>query len=159
VLPFTKNLARLGIKAAYRTVDTSQYINRLNEYDYDMIVMTFPQSESPGNEQRYFWGSDAADLPGSMNYAGIKSPVIDALIESLIKAPTRESLINHSRALDRVLLWGFFVVPQWHTNIYRVAYWNKFDHPQISPKYSLDFFSWWVDPAKEQRVLEYLKKG
>jgi len=152
-LPFAKNLERLGIDARVRTVDTAQYQKRLEEFDYDMIVDVFPQSLSPGNEQRDFWGSAAADEKGSRNTIGIKDPVVDALIDLVISAPDRESLIYRTRALDRVLLWGFYVIPHWHIRSFRVAYWDKFDRPKVSPKYSLGFDTWWIDPQKEASLL------
>ena len=104
---------------------------------------------SPGNEQRDFWSSEAADRQGTRNLAGIKDPVVDALIDEIIKAPDRESLVTACRALDRVLLWGHYVIPHWHIQSYRVAYWDKFSRPEITPKYSLGFDTWWVDPEKE----------
>ena len=113
-LPFVRNLAKLGIEARVRLVDESQYINRVGTYDYDIIVSGWGQSDSPGNEQLAYWSTLAADTPRSANYAGIKDPVVDQLIELLIKAPTRESLIHRTRALDRVLLAGHYLVPAWH---------------------------------------------
>jgi len=152
VLPFKQNLARLGIDASFRVVDTSQYINRLTEFDFDMITFVFGQSESPGNEQRYFWGSESADIPGSRNFAGIKSPAIDTLIDLVISAPDRKELVIRTRALDRALLWGYYVIPQWHLSYYRIAYWNKFMRPKISPKFGVGFNTWWVDPEKEKSL-------
>ena len=150
VLPYAQNLKKLGIQATVRTVDTSQYQNRMDAFDFDMVVAGFGQSLSPGNEQRDFWSSAAADIPGSRNIIGIKDPVIDELIELVIAAPTRESLIARTRALDRVLLWGHYVVPNWHIQAYRVAYWNKFGRPEVSQKYGLGMLStWWIDPARE----------
>ena len=149
VLPFAQNLKKLGIDASVRTVDSSQYQNRIDEFDFDMIVGGFGQSLSPGNEQRDFWSSATADLPGSRNIIGIKDPVIDELIELVIAAPDRESLIARTRALDRVLLWGFYVVPNWHIQAYRVAYWDKFGRPETLQKYGLGMLAnWWIDPAK-----------
>jgi microcin C transport system substrate-binding protein len=149
VLPFAQNLKKLGIDASVRTVDTSQYQNRMDAFDFDMVVGGFGQSLSPGNEQRSFWASEAADIPGSRNIIGIKDPVIDELIELIIAAPTRESLIARTRALDRVLLWNFYVVPNWHIQADRVAYWNKFGRPEIPQKYNFNMVStWWIDPAK-----------
>jgi microcin C transport system substrate-binding protein len=148
VLPFLSNLKRLGIDARLRTVDSAQYENRLKSFDFDMIIELFSQSLSPGNEQTEFWGSAAADEPGSRNVIGIKDPVIDELIDLLIAAPDRESLIQRTHALDRVLLWGFYVIPSWHLRSFRVAYWNKFSRPAISPKYALGLDTWWIDPAK-----------
>lgn len=148
VLPFLRNLRRLGIFASLRTVGIAEYQNRLNDFDFDMISGGFGQSLSPGNEQAEFWGSASADQPGSQNFIGIKNPVIDELIDLVIAAPDRESLIQRTRALDRVLLWGFYVIPNWHLRSYRVAYWNKFSRPAISPKYALGLDTWWIDPAK-----------
>ncbi len=146
--PFVQNLKRLGIQATYRTIDTAQYQNRLDDFDFDMVVGSWGESESPGNEQRDFWGSRAADTPGSRNLAGIKSPVVDALIDKIIQAPTREDLVTATHALDRVLLWGHYVIPNWHITYDRVAYWNKFSRPKIDPKYGIDLFAWWIDPVK-----------
>ena len=117
--------------------------------DFDMIVETFGQSLSPGNEQRDFWGSESADTPGGRNKIGIKDPVIDELIDLVISAPDRESLIVRTHALDRVLLWGHYVIPKWHIQACRVAYWNKFSRPEKTAKYSLGFNTWWIDPAKD----------
>ncbi|MEH6491030.1 MAG: extracellular solute-binding protein [Halopseudomonas sp.] len=148
LLPFKRNLASLGINMTLRRVDVSQYINRLRSRDFDMIVSGFGQSNSPGNEQREYWHSSSADNPGSRNLMGLKDPAVDALVEGLIKADTRESLVTHTRALDRALRAKHLVVPNWYTNVYRVAYWDKFAHPAVSPKYDLGLFTWWVDPAK-----------
>ena len=112
VLPFAKNLERMGITARVRTVDTAQYEKRMETFDYDMAVVAFGQSLSPGNEQRDYWGSQAADEEGSRNLLGIKSKVVDELIEELIRAPDRPSLVAHTRALDRVLQYGYYVIPQ-----------------------------------------------
>jgi microcin C transport system substrate-binding protein len=151
-LPFIKNLERLGIEATVRTIDPAQYQNRLNEFDFDMVVGTFGQSLSPGNEQREYWGSEAADIPGSRNIIGIKDPVVDQLIDKIIEAPTRADLVTATRALDRVLLWGHYVIPHFHSRTFRVAYWNKFDRPETTPPYGLPLFSWWVDPVKVAEV-------
>ena len=119
VLPFKDNLAKLGIDVSVRTIDSAQYQNRLDGFDFDMIVSTFSQSLSPGNEQRNFWGSDAAKTNGSRNIIGISNEVIDLLIEKVISAKDREDLIVTTRALDRVLLWNYYVIPQWH--IFRLS--------------------------------------
>ncbi len=148
VTPFAANLKRLGIKANVRTVDQSQYINRIRSFDYDMIVGGVGQSESPGNEQRDYWSSDAADREGSRNSIGIKSPAVDALVENIVDAPDRNSLVAATRALDRVLLWSHYVIPQWHVRTDRIAYWNKFGIAK-HPAYGVDPMSWWIDPAKE----------
>jgi len=147
-LPFKRNLKRLGIDMKVRTVDSAQYEKRVEDFDFDMIVGVWGQSLSPGNEQRDYWSSAKADVPGSRNLAGIRDPVVDALVDQLIAASDRESLIQHTRALDRVLLWGFYVIPHWHIRHYRVAYWDQFDRPAVHPRYALGFDTWWVDPAK-----------
>jgi microcin C transport system substrate-binding protein len=147
-LPFVKNLERLGVTARVRTVDSAQYEYRLKQFDFDMTVAVFPQSLSPGNEQVDYWASVTADTPGSRNLAGVRDPVVDRLIEQLIAAPDRPALVARTRALDRVLLWGHYVVPHWHITAYRVAYWDRFARPAVSPKYSLGFDTWWIDPAK-----------
>ena len=149
VAPYVQNLKRLGVEATIRTVDPAQYRNRLDQFDFDVVVSTFGQSLSPGNEQRDFWGSYNADVDGSRNIIGIKDPVVDALIDDIIAAPDRQALIAASKALDRVLLWGHYVVPQWHIRTFRVAYWDKFGRPEITPKYGLGFGAWWIDPAKD----------
>jgi microcin C transport system substrate-binding protein len=146
--PFIQNLKRLGVEAWIRTVDTSQYQNRIQDFDFDMTVAVFGESLSPGNEQADYWSSAAADERGSNNIIGIKDPVVDELVDLVISAPDRESLVQRTHALDRVLLWGFYVIPQWHLRSYRVAYWNKFSRPAISPKYDLGLDTWWVDPIK-----------
>jgi len=148
-LPFVKNLERLGIEARVRTVDAAQYQKRVEEFDYDMIVDVFGQSLSPGNEQRDFWGSRAADELGSRNTIGIKDPAVDTLVDLVIAAPDRESLVRRTRALDRVLLWGHYVIPHWHIRSFRVAYWDKFGRPDEVPPYALGFESWWVDRSRE----------
>ncbi len=158
VLPFKKNLARLGIETDIRVVDTAQFINRRRDFDFDMMIATFGQSESPGNEQREYWGSSAADIPGTRNFAGLKNPVVDEIIEQIISAPDREALVFATRALDRVLLWEYIVIPQWHIAKFRVAYWNKFSRPQIIPRYNLGFDTWWIDPKKNAKLVDYRNK-
>jgi microcin C transport system substrate-binding protein len=146
VLPFTKNLEKLGIQANVNTVDTSQYQNRTDSYDFDMMVANWGQSLSPGNEQRDFWSSKAADVNGTRNLAGIKDPVIDKLIDLIISAPDRQSLIIRTQALDRVLLHSHYVIPHWHITAYRILYWDKFRMPKVRPQYSLGMDTWWIDP-------------
>ena len=150
--PYARALKKLGIEVSVREVDTSQYINRLRSFDFDMVTSGFGQSLSPGNEQREYWSSAAADQPGSRNLAGIKSPVIDELVNSLINAPDRQELIHRTRALDRALLFNYYTIPQWYSDRHRVAYWNKFSQPATPPKYDSTFdinlFSWWIDPDK-----------
>ena len=152
VFPFKDNLEKLGISVEVRTIDTAQYQKRIETFDFDMVVQTFSQSLSPGNEQRSFWGSDAADTNGSRNIIGIKNYAIDGLIERLINAKDRDELITITKALDRVLLWNYYVIPQWHISSYRVLYWDFFDQPSIKPKYSLGFDTWWINQNKYNQI-------
>jgi microcin C transport system substrate-binding protein len=146
VQPYLRNLERLGIRGTLRMVDSAQYTRRLNVFDYDIIVGNFAQSDSPGNEQRDYWGSEAAEREGSMNLIGIKSPAIDKLIDRVIFAKDREELVAATRALDRVLLWHDFVVPQWYSPKVRIAYWNRYGQPQTLPALTPGFLQvWWFD--------------
>ncbi len=134
VLPWFQNLERLGIKGNIRVVDVSQFINRVNEFDFDVIVGGVQNSLSPGNEQAEYWGSESADRPGSRNYGGVKDPAIDKLIETIIAAPTRENLVTASHALDRVLTWNYFTVLHYGSLAERYAYWsNKIQRPDTFP--------------------------
>ena len=152
VLPFTRNLSRLGIDAKVRLVDQSQYINRIRSFDFDMIVSGWGQSDSPGNEQRSFWSSYTADVPGSRNFAGIKDPVIDEIIELIIQAPDRESLIARTRVLDRVLRAGYYVIPNWHIRSDRILYWDKFSRPDTPTKSGAMLARWWFDEDKAKAL-------
>jgi microcin C transport system substrate-binding protein len=150
--PFAKSLERLGIKVDVRTADDAQYQKRLETFDFDMITAVFGQSLSPGNEQREFWGSAAADLPGSRNLIGIRYPIVDELIGRIITAHSREDLIAACRALDRVLLWSHYVIPQWHNTVTRIAFWDKLDHPATWPRYGVDLFAWWVNAGEAAEI-------
>ena len=150
LLPFKRNLSELGIDLQIRRVDVSQYLNRLRSRDFDMIVGSFPQSNSPGSEQREYWESQNADKPGSRNFMGLKDPAIDQLTEGLINAESRQSLINYARALDRVLQWGFYVIPNWHIKTWRVAYSNHIAHPKVTPLYDIGLNTWWMKPGTQQ---------
>jgi microcin C transport system substrate-binding protein len=146
ILPYVASLERLGIKASLRTVDSSQWIARVRKFDFDITTLSFRQSESPGNEQRYYWGSETADVEGSANWIGIKSKAVDKLIDHIILAKDRAGLVAATRALDRVLLWGHYVVPQWHTPYERVAMWKTFGRPEKLPRRALAFHQvWWWD--------------
>ena len=148
VLPYVRNLERLGIRANVRMVDPAQYEERLKRFDFDMTVHVVGQSSSPGNEQRDYWSCEAAKTDGTNNIAGICDPAVDELIEKLIAAPDRESLVARARALDRVLLSGHYVVPHWHSKVWRVAYWNRLEHPGTPPKYGAPPVTdvWWAKP-------------
>jgi microcin C transport system substrate-binding protein len=146
VQPYIANLERLGIKAKIRMVDSAQYMRRLDGFDYDIIVGNFGQSESPGNEQRDYWGSEAAGREGSRNLIGIKDAAIDKLIDKVIFAKDRQELVAATRALDRVLLWNDFVVPQWYAPKVRIAYWNRYGQPATLPGLTPGFTQvWWYD--------------
>jgi len=147
LLPYKRNLNDLGIELEIRRVDVSQYINRLRSRDFDMLVGGFAQSSSPGNEQREYWHSSSADNPGSRNLIGLRDPAIDSLVEGLIQSDSRQNLINHARALDRVLLAGHYVLPNWHIKTWRLAYWNTIEHPAVPPLYDFALMSWWSSAA------------
>ncbi len=147
-LAYVENLGRLGITAKVRTIDSAQYQKRMEEFDFDLTVSVFGQSQSPGNEQRDFWTSASADVKGSRNVIAIKDPIIDSLVDLVISAPDRDSLVQRTRALDRVLLWGHYLVPHWHINVDRVASWDKFQRPKIEPTNGVELSTWWVDSGK-----------
>ena len=146
LLPFKRNLAELGIEMTIRRTDVSQYINRMRSRDFDMTSSIWSQSNSPGNEQRDFWHSSSVDNPGSRNFVGLQDPAIDSLVEGLINAPSRASLITHARALDRVLLWGHYVIPNYYTDSWRIAYWQHLQQPEIAPLYDYGLMTWWIKP-------------
>jgi microcin C transport system substrate-binding protein len=153
VLPYVQDLQKLGVKASVRTVDTSQYQRRLDSFDFDVVVQTFAQSLSPGNEQRDYWGSEAADKEGSRNVIGIKNPAIDKLVDKVILAKDRADLVAASKALDRVLLWNHYLVPQWHTPFDRLAMWDRYGRPETLPSRDSSFLRvWWWDEAAAQRL-------
>ncbi len=153
--PFVQNLKKLGINAKVSKVDTSQYINRRRDFDFDMISHVFGQSLSPGNEQRDFWSSHAAETPGSRNITGIANPVVDALVDEVIAAQTREDLVTATHALDRVLLNMHYVIPQWYSSSHRLAYWDHYFQPDISPEYDIGYgtglMTWWAKPADTKK--------
>lgn len=151
--PFMQSLRKIGIDATLRVVDASQYVNRYRSYEFDSLTAVLGQSQSPGNEQRDFFGSAAADRPDSRNLSGIKDPVVDALVDRVIFATDREDLVAATHALDRVLLWNYYIVPQWHLPEAWVAHWNKFGMPENQPTYrGVDLDSWWIDPEKEKAL-------
>ncbi|WP_194842613.1 extracellular solute-binding protein [Endozoicomonas sp. OPT23] len=162
VLPFKKNLETMGVTVTMRMVDISQYINRMRSFDYDMVVTRYGQSSTPGNEQREYWGSSSADQSGSRNYIGLKSPAVDAMIDQLVQAKTREDLIVAARALDRVLLWGNYMIPQWYYPYHRVAYWKPVNYPRLKPGqeplYRFDLQTWWRDPVEENQFVQEQRK-
>jgi microcin C transport system substrate-binding protein len=152
ILPFKSNLERLGITLTLRNVDPTQFQNRIRDFDFDMISMRWPGSFPPGNELREFFGSEAAKSPGSYNYFGLADPTIDSLVEDVTSARSMDALVVASHALDRVLLHGYYVIPEWYIGAFRIAYWNKFQRPAVTPKYAVGFETWWRDPARETAV-------
>jgi microcin C transport system substrate-binding protein len=153
LLPLKANLEKLGVKATIRNVDSSQYQSRERTFDFDIVVHTVAQSVSPGNEQRDFWGSDYADKQGSMNLSGIKNPAVDKLIDRIVFAKDRDELVNATKALDRVLLWNHYVVPQWHSPSDWIATWNMFGRPAKLPSQATSFQQiWWIDEALEKKL-------
>ncbi len=143
-LPFKDKLALLGVDVTIHRIDSNQYAERLKEFDYDMTPLVIRQSDSPGNEQRDYWGSSSVEVPGSGNYMGVSDPVVDQLVEMVIQAPGREELVHRVRALDRVLLHGYYVIPHWYLASDRIAYWNKLQRPDITPKDGIDLNNWWI---------------
>lgn len=154
ILRYRANLQRLGLEVSVRTVDTSQYINRVRTFDFDMINYVWAESLSPGNEQREHWGSQAADREGSRNVAGIKDEAVDRLIDRVIYATDRDDLVAATRALDRVLLWNHFVIPQWYLDAVRTARWDRFGRPRTMPEIVTPAFPqiWWWDKERAART-------
>jgi microcin C transport system substrate-binding protein len=154
MLFFKPSLERLGIAASVRIIDPTQFENRLRSWDFDVVTSSWPESLSPGNEQREYWGSQAADAPGSRNIIGIKNPAIDKLIDRVIYTKDRDDLVAATKALDRVLLWNHYVVPQWNYPKVRTARWDRFSRPSKLPEYGLSGFPtlWWFDPDKAARI-------
>ena len=152
VQPMLRNMARLGVQTSLRIVDINQYLNRQRNYDYDIVISHFPQSNNPGNEQRDFWTSAAAEAPQSRNRMALAHPAVDALVEEIIGANGREELDTATHALDRVLRWGFYVIPHYHSGETRIAIWDKFGYPEPFPEYAMDMDAWWVDTAREAQL-------
>lgn len=152
VQPMLRNMARLGIDTSMRIVDINQYLNRVRDYDYDIVISHYPQSNNPGNEQRDYWTSAAADTPQSRNRMALKSAAVDDLVDHIIRAEDREALDTATRALDRVLRWGFYAIPHYHFGETRIAVWDKFGYPEPFPAYAMDLDAWWVDAEREAEL-------
>ncbi len=146
--PYVKNLSKVGIKANVRVIDPSQYKQRMDEFDFDMTTYVLGQTLTPGHEQRLYFHSSNANVPGSLNLSGVNHPAVDYLVEQLIEANTREELVAASKALDRVLLWQHYMIPNWHISHHRVAYRAFLQRPANQAKYSLAFDTWWIDKNK-----------
>jgi len=149
--PYIRNLERLGVRGSIRVVDAANFKYRTDHSDFDIIVRRFVQPLTPGIEQRNYFGSANADIAGTFNVGGVKDPAVDALVEGVTQARTRAELVTAVRALDRVLMWNRFVIPQWYKGSHNVAYWNKFDRPRIKPRYARGVIdTWWFNPKKAQ---------
>ena len=149
ILPFVKNLEKLGIDASVRLVDATQYKVMLDNFDYDMTTFVLPQGQAPSFEQRDYYHSSTANQVGSRNYAGIENPAVDALLEHVLSADSRASLVNAMRALDRTLLWEHYIIPNWHLDYHRLAHWDRFDYPKTQPPYTLGIENWWAKDASQ----------
>ncbi len=158
-LPYVQWLSRLGIEARVRTVDPAQFQRSIDSYDYDMIVITLAESESPGNEQSGYWTCDSAKQEGGDKLMGVCSPVIDDLVHQILVSPDRAGQVTATRALDRALLAGWYVVPQWHLQSVRVAYWDIFGRPDKPVRTGLAFDSWWIDPQKAAAIAAARRAG
>jgi len=152
--PFARNLKKLGIILNYRTVDLSLYQRRMETFDFDMTVTVFSQSQSPGNEMVSKWHSSTVEQEGSSNLIGLNDPIIDHLIEKAIYAPNRQALVTAIHALDRVLLQGEYLVPNWYTGLHRIAFWKKFGQPKTVPLYynvsTWMMETWWMSDQTDK---------
>lgn len=148
ILPFTRNLERLGIQARLRSVDTAQYQNRIDSFDFDMVVAAYGNSQSPGNEQRDRWGSAGADDPGASNIIGVKNKAVDQLIDQIVRAEDRAGLVTAVRALDRVLQWNHYLITMYYTDTTRVVHWDMFGRAKTLPIAGFDLDTWWIDSDK-----------
>lgn len=158
LMPFIRNLKRLGITVNIRHVDVPQYIERMRSKDFDMTTNVLPQSLNPGNEQAQFWSSASADQPGNYNYAGIKNAVIDDAITKVIQAPDRQQLVIRTKVLDRLLRAGYYQIPTYGKGGNWYAYWNMYEQPKIKPKLAIGFDFWWSNPQKAAQVSQYLRR-
>ena len=158
LMPFVRNMKRLGVTVSIRQVDVPQYIERMRSKDFDMTTSVMPQSLNPGNEQAQFWGSASADQAGNYNYAGIKSPVIDDVIQQVIRAPNREQLVVRTKVLDRLLRAGYYQIPTYGKGEKWFAYWNMYQQPKIKPKLSTGIDYWWSNEAEAKKVAQYLRQ-
>lgn len=158
-LSFAESLKRIGINLKVRNLDATTYQQRVLDLNFDSIFAVIPQSASLGNEQRDWFGSERANMPGTYNFAGIHNPVVDQLIEQLIISKSYGSLVTHSKALDRVLLVGYYIIPAWRSPVIMVAYWNRFSRPEIIPKYNaLEISAWWFDSEKDAKLTQAAPK-
>ena len=158
LLPFIRNVKKLGVDVQIRQVDVPQYLERMRRSDFEMTTMVMPQSLTPGNEQAQFWSSKAADEVGNYNFSGIKNPVIDDAVQQVIRAPNREQLILRTKVLDRLLRAGYYQILTYGNNKNWYAYWNMYEQPTVKPKLALGEQYWWVDQNEAQKVAQYLRR-
>lgn len=149
MLPFISNLAKIGIKMSFRNIEVNIFKNRLDNFDFDMAILSYPMSQMPGNEQKEMWGSQAADNKGSMNWAGVKNPIAEELINGFIKAQNKDDYLAYIKAFDRVMRHEYYLIPQWYAPYQRVAYRDKFEHPKTDLKVGLQTMTWWMKGAKK----------
>ncbi len=154
ISPYIRNLKRVGIDARIRIVDVANFQHRMQQYDFDVVVQRYVQTNTPGIEQKTYFSSKMADVPGSRNLAGIKNPAIDYLIDKVIAAKSRTDLVTAVHALDRVLMWNRYMVPQWYKGDHNIAYWNKFERPKIKPKFDLGMLDTWWYSAKKAAMID-----
>ncbi len=153
ILPYIDNLKRIGVNASLRGVDPAQYERRMKSFDFDMSIERYTLRLTPGVEIKSYWGSEAAGMDGSFNLAGIKDPVIDALIDKVVQAKSRAELVTATRAIDRVLRAGHYWVPHWYKPVHTVAFWNKFSRAPVMPKYDPGVIdTWWYDTEKAAKL-------
>jgi microcin C transport system substrate-binding protein len=157
-LPYVQTLSHLGIDAHVRTVDPSQYQHMMDGFDFDMTMIVIPESDMPGAEERDYFTCAAAKENGSSNYMGVCNPAVDAMVQKLVDAKTMPELTDAAHALDRALLWEWYVVPNWHSDDFKVAYWNRFSHP-APPRSGLVFNTWWIDPQKSATTDAWRRNG
>jgi microcin C transport system substrate-binding protein len=153
IIPYINNLKRIGVDVSLRRVDPAQYERRMKSFDFDMTTQRYGLRLTPGVEVKSFWGSEAANLDGSYNLAGISAPVIDALVDKVIQAKSRGDLLTATRALDRVLRANHYWVPHWYKASHNIAHWDRFSRPDVKPKYDPGVIdTWWYDPAKAAKL-------
>jgi microcin C transport system substrate-binding protein len=153
IIPYINNLKRIGVNATLRRVDPAQYERRMKSFDFDMTTERYALRLTPGAELKTFWGSEAAGMDGSFNLAGIKDPVIDALIDKVLEAKSRAELVTAARAIDRVLRAGQYWVPHWYKPVHTVAFWDQYSRPAVKPKYDAGVIdTWWYDGEKAAKL-------
>jgi len=161
--PYKNNLKKIGVAMDIKVAQIAEYEEILRNFKFDMIVTGYGQSRSPGNEQRYMWSSEAAETPGSRNYMGIKNPAIDELIDIIVKADSRNDLIDAIQAMDRILTHQFYIVPHWYIAYDRVVYWQKFSRPELNPSQSAIINNilewWWWDEGKTTKLKKARASG